>query len=324
MDKKPHPQNARAAILKDILTGISICLVIVSITLYVPLLGFLMAMMLPMPVLFYRLKLGRTMGAIIATAVLGIIATASGDLSIDTLFYGGLLLTGFMIGECMERNFSIVATGLHTTVTTLGLCFFIVLAHTTFSGKAILPIVSAYVGANLDLTMELYSNMGIPRENVAVIAQSMDTIQYVLVRVLPSLFISMLLVVIWSNILFIKKILIKKGIHLKALAQLNRWKAPEHLVWLVIAFGIGLVLPMKTFKIISLNVLISLMPVYFFQGIAIVSFFFEKKNFPKGLKIFLYSIIALQQIFLLVVVGLGFFDTWINFRKNKAADETVK
>jgi len=32
----------------------------------------------------------------------------------------------------------------------------------------------------------------------------------------------------------------KKGIHFKELAHLNRWKAPEHLVWLVIAFGIAL------------------------------------------------------------------------------------
>lgn len=324
MDQLPHPKNARAALLKDILTGISTCLVIVSITLYVPLLGFLMAMMLPMPVLFYRLKLGRTMSAVIASVVLGIIATASGELSIDTLFYGGLLLTGFMIGECMERNLSIVRTGLYTALATLGTCFFIVLAQTTFTGEALLPMVSAYVGANLDLTMQLYSNMGIPQENVAVIAESMDTIQYVLVRVLPSLFISMLLVVIWSNILFIKKILMKKGIHFKELAHLNRWKAPEHLVWLVIAFGIALILPVKLFKIISLNFLISLLPVYFFQGIAIVSFFFEKKKFPKALKIFIYSIIALQQIFLLVVVGLGFFDTWINFRKNNTVDDTVE
>lgn len=304
--------------------GISVCLVIVSITLYLPLLGFLMAMMLPMPVLFYRLKLGRTMGAIIATVVLGIIAAASGELSIDTLFYGGLLLTGFMIGECMEKNVSIVKTGFYTTVAVLGLCVFIVLARTTFSGESLLPMVSSYVGENLDLTMKLYNKMGIPKENVAVIAQSMNTIQYVLVRILPSLFISMLLVVIWSNILFIKKILVRKGIYLTELANLNQWKAPEHLVWLVIAFGMGLILPAKLFKIISLNILISLLPVYFFQGIAIVSFFFEKKKFPRALKIFLYSIIALQQIFLLLVVGLGFFDTWINFRKNKTADETVK
>lgn len=310
--------------MKDIFTGVSACLVIVSVTLYVPLLGFLMAMILPMPVLFYRLKLGRTFGAIIATLVLGVIATASGELSIDTLFYGALLLTGLMMGECMERNLSIARTGVYTGLVILTTCAFLVTAHSLFTGNAVLPMVSTYVKANLDLTMQLYSNMGIPQENMAMLADSMDTIHYVLVRILPSLIISMLLVVIWSNILFIRKILASKGVHLAQLAHLNRWKAPEHLVWLVIAFGICLLFPARPLKIISLNFLIVLMPVYFFQGIAIVSFFFEKKKFPRMLKIFIYSIIALQQIFLLVVVGLGFFDTWLNFRKINITDTTVK
>jgi len=57
------------------------------------------------------------------------------------------------------------------------------------------------------------------------------------------------------------------------------------------------------------------MTVYFFQGIAIISFFFEKKNFPKALRFFLYSLIALQQMALIVVIAFGFFDMWLNFRK---------
>ena len=323
MDQLPS-SNTWTLLLKDLLTGVSTCLVIVAITLYVPLLGFLTAMMLPMPVLFYRLKRGRTSGAIIAAVVVGIIAAVSGGLSMDMLFYGVLLMTGFMIGECMERNFSVVQTGIYTSLITLGTCLFITIGHTLVTGKALLPMVSGYVGANLDLTMQLYSNMGIPEENMAILTDSMDTIKYVLVRILPSLIISMLLVVIWSNLLFIRRILAGKGVHLKALAHLNRWKAPEHLVWLVIFFGVCLLFPVKALKITGLNFLIALLPVYFFQGIAIVSFFFEKKRFPKALKIFIYSIIALQQIFLLLVVGLGFFDTWINFRKIGISDNTME
>ena len=29
----------------------------------------------------------------------------------------------------------------------------------------------------------------------------------------------------------------------------------------------------------------------------------------------LYGLIVLQQLLLIVVIGLGFFDTWIDFRK---------
>jgi uncharacterized protein YybS (DUF2232 family) len=57
------------------------------------------------------------------------------------------------------------------------------------------------------------------------------------------------------------------------------------------------------------------MTVYFFQGIAIVSFYFDKKRLPRFVRVFLYTLIALQQLILLVVIGLGFFDLWVNFRR---------
>ena len=66
---------------------------------------------------------------------------------------------------------------------------------------------------------------------------------------------------------------------------------------------------------IGMNGVIVLMTVYFFQGIAIVSFFFEKKQLPVALRFILYSLIAIQQLLLLVVIGCGFFDMWLNFRK---------
>ena len=76
-----------------------------------------------------------------------------------------------------------------------------------------------------------------------------------------------------------------------------------------------LILPHKALKIIGLNIILVLMTIYFFQGIAIVSFYFEKKQFSRMLRFLLYSLIAIQQIVLLVVIGLGIFDMWLNFRK---------
>jgi uncharacterized protein YybS (DUF2232 family) len=55
--------------------------------------------------------------------------------------------------------------------------------------------------------------------------------------------------------------------------------------------------------------------VYFFQGIAIVSFLFQKKSAPFALRSFFYILIAIQPLFMLLVIGVGLFDTWFNFRK---------
>ena len=87
------------------------------------------------------------------------------------------------------------------------------------------------------------------------------------------------------------------------------------MVWGVIGCGLALFLPNASIKIIGLNGLLILMSVYFFQGIAIVSFYFKKKQFPRIIRIFLYTLIAVQQLVLLAVIGLGFFDMWFNFRK---------
>ena len=97
---------------------------------------------------------------------------------------------------------------------------------------------------------------------------------------------------------------------------LNLWKAPEYLVWGVIGCGLSLFLPNTAIKVIGLNGLLILMTVYFFQGIAIVSFYFDKKRLPRFVRVFLYTLIALQQLILLAVIGLGFFDLWVNFRRS--------
>ncbi|MFA5905055.1 MAG: DUF2232 domain-containing protein, partial [Desulfobacula sp.] len=55
--------------------------------------------------------------------------------------------------------------------------------------------------------------------------------------------------------------------------------------------------------------------VYFFQGIAVVSFFFQKKRTPFAIRFFFYLMVAILPQFLFLVIGCGLFDTWINFRK---------
>lgn len=46
----------------------------------------------------------------------------------------------------------------------------------------------------------------------------------------------------------------------------------------------------------------------------------QKKQFPKVLRALLYGLIALQQLLLLVVIALGFFDMWIDFRRTRKVE----
>jgi uncharacterized protein YybS (DUF2232 family) len=165
------------------------------------------------------------------------------------------------------------------------------------------------------MTLALYKSMGVSEENIYNLNKSLDQIRYVLIRILPAMVIASSLFVTWSNLLIARPIFKKKGLSFPDFGTLNLWKAPDPLIWVLIGCGALLLVPASSFKIIGLNGLLVILMIYFFQGIAVVSFFFEKKRFPRFLRLIFYSLIALQQIFLLFIIGIGLFDMWMNFRK---------
>jgi uncharacterized protein YybS (DUF2232 family) len=301
--------------VKDIVTGVSTTSLIFLISVFIPIIGFVAALFIPLPILFYRLRLGRINGLVIPVISSLFMLVFIGGISFDILFFAGLLLIGFILGELFELNLSIEKTTLYASgsVVLSGLISLII--SSLLTGEGVLAIVSNYVAKNLELTLVLYQSMGMSQENVQLISQSLDKIQHVLVTIIPALVSTSSLFVTWISILLAKPVLVSRSLYYPDFGPLNLWKAPDYLVWVVIGCALALFLPIPVIKIIGLNGLLILMTVYFFQGIAIVSYYFNKKRFPKILRVFLYTLMGLQQLILLAVIGLGFFDLWINFRK---------
>jgi uncharacterized protein YybS (DUF2232 family) len=301
---------------KDIVNGVLITSLFFFISVFIPIIGIVGALFIPLPILYYRIKLGRIIGAIIPVFSGLVLLILIGGMSTDTLFFAELLLIGFLLGELIGLNLSIEKTILLTTAAVLfsGLISLFILS--IFSGTSIGAVVSEYVAKNLELTMALYQSMGLSEENVRLISQTLDQIHQVLVKIIPALVTASTLFVAWSNLLLAKPLLRSRALFYPDFGPLKMWKAPEALVWVVIGCALALFIPMTPMKIIGSNGLLILMMIYFFQGIAIVSFYFEKKRFPRFIRFFFYTLIALQQLILLIVIGLGFFDMWVNFRRS--------
>jgi uncharacterized protein YybS (DUF2232 family) len=308
-------RTVQGDIFKDILSGTAITILIFVVSVYMPIIGFFCALFIPLPTLFYRSKLGRRNGAIVPIITIILMVAILGRISIDLLFFIELLLLGFVLSELIELDLSIEKTILFACSSVIVTGIVSLIFYSNLSDKGIYALVSEYVTKNLELTLELYKNMGVSQDSIQMISNSMQNIQYVLVRMIPALVIASTFFVSWTSLLVSKPLLLNRDLFYPAFGSLNLWKAPESLVWTIIGCGLLLLLPSKAFKIIGLNGILVLMTIYFFQGIAIVSFYFEKKRFPRILRFILYSLIALQQIILLVVIGIGFFDMWLNFRK---------
>jgi len=184
-----------------------------------------------------------------------------------------------------------------------------------FTGRGFMGTLAAGVRHNLELTLSLYREMGLSPDQIQFLEDSMDVIQQVMVGMMPALVIGSALMAVWVSFLSARVLFRRWGLPVPDYGPLDHWKAPELLVWPVIACGILLLVPSLAAKTVGLNGLVVLMLVYFFQGMAIIAYFFRKKQIPRIARIVLYALIALQQVVMLGVVAVGFFDTWFNFRK---------
>jgi len=300
---------------RDIISGVLITSLIFFVSVFIPVIGFFAALVIPLPILYYRLKLGRKNGALVPVISGSILFVVIGGLSADVLFFAELLLIGFILGELIKWNYSIEKTILYATGAVLISGFMGLVVYSILYGDGIYAIVSNYVTQNLKLTMVLYQSMGMSEENIRLIDRFLAEIQPLIVQIIPAMVTAATLFVAWTNILIARPVLKRRLLSYPDFGPLNMWKAPEYLVWGVIGCGLALFVPGTTINTVGQNGLLILMTVYFFQGIAIVSFYFEKKRLPRFIRFFLYALIAVQHLILLAVIGLGFFDLWVNFRR---------
>ncbi len=311
------PQTAFKGMPRDIISGVVISSLIFLISAWLPVFGFLGLLALPLPVFYYRAKLGRKNGLIVLLSVVAVITMVMGSISPDLMFVTGLLMTGFVLCELVEKKMRIEQTLLLTG----GLVFvagaFGLIIYSNMAGTQAGTLLSTYVEKNLALSLELYEDVGMPEEKIEIISQSLEKIQYYLIRILPAIVGAFLLIIAWITFLGARMVLTKKGVGFPDFGHLNTWQAPEILVWGVIGCGGLLLLPYNPIRLVALNLLILLLTIYFFQGIAVISYFFEKKDLPRALRFFVYSLIALWHLSLVFVVGLGFFDVWADFRRLK-------
>jgi len=229
--------------------------------------------------------------------------------------FGSLLMTGFFLGEFLEKHLSVEKTILYTGLAVLATCAIFLFIYSLTSAQEIEQIISNYLHRQQTLSSQLFSESAQLYPEIQANQQALEKASSLFMIAFPAILINSYLTMVWLNILLIKKLLLKKGIIIKSIENLNQWKAPDYLVFGVIITAVLLLLPQGVFKFISINGLIILMFVYFFQGIAIASFYFQKKSVPRILRLFFYTLIAIQPLFMFIVIGFGLFDTWINFRK---------
>ncbi len=95
----------------------------------------------------------------------------------------------------------------------------------------------------------------------------------------------------------------------------SQWRVPAPLIWLLIATGFSLLIPVDSVALVGRNILIVLLPLYFLQGMAVVNSFLQKKPYPPLAKGLIYLLLLILNPLPIIITCAGVFDLWIDFRR---------
>jgi uncharacterized protein YybS (DUF2232 family) len=280
--------------------------------------GVMLVPLVPQPVLSFGLKFGKAWSAtLLLSATVLLLIVAGIEMALVYSLFALMVVLLYLLAS-PSRSIESVVVG--TTAVMFGtLAVFAFSAYGSWS--ELVQHMRAGLEENLALSLGLYEKMGLSKESLELLQERTPLIINTILQILPALvFISLGLMVLVNVFLLWRRFPERRAAWLST-ENLREWKGPEFLVWCLIISGICLLLPdVEVLKFFALNLLLITVVFYFFQGLAIVAFYFHKKNVPLFLRGLTYILIVFEQIFTLFVVGLGLFDLWGDFRRLKNKD----
>jgi uncharacterized protein YybS (DUF2232 family) len=312
--------------LRDFLAGVVISSLFLIFSGMSPLSASLLLFIAPLPIFFYYTKLGRNHGLVLVIATLLISFSTLEALNRGAYVPLLCLFTslGVILAEIVKKKVSIEITIL-ASVAVFTIPLLVLIAYLTIkAGEAPWRLMEPYMVNAILESVQHYSEMGVPTEQVTLLKDNARKIAVFFIRILPALGIVIIALCSGLNLLAARMIFNRRNLDFPDFGDLAGWKSPEKLVWILISSGTMLLIPDDRFHSVGLNLLIICLFVYLLHGLAIVSFFFRKKNVPVFLRTLFYVLLIFQQMFILPVIAAGLFDLWIDFRKfNKKTSDSA-
>jgi uncharacterized protein YybS (DUF2232 family) len=311
MNDKPQIGSV-AARLAAAGIGTLISSILFSVALFIPPAGIVSCLLAPFPAVFVGLRHGRGASLMVLLAAAALVAAAFG-IQASALYLLQCSVIALLMPELLRRGFGSARTIAWTTAGNLVVFLLAGLAFMLISGQDIQQLAVGEINASLAQAMELYGKSGIKGDDLAAMKHSMVTAANLLIRTYPALMTVTLIAMAGFSLTLVRRFAVLAESDLK-LGEFNRFKNPEWLVWLLIAAGFSMLADNPIVTTPALNLLVVLALLYFLQGLAVVSTIIARQGHAGLLRLGLYLLLLFQPYVSALVVALGIFDLWGDFR----------
>jgi uncharacterized protein YybS (DUF2232 family) len=280
---------------------------------YVPVLGILVSLLAPTPILLVALRYGLRPAMLALGLSTLSLALLFGSLQ-STIFFAEYGVMALAMAEAMRRQWSVEKTLLASIVVPL-VASGLVMGLLFSSADLDLSAVKQNFEDDLSQTLRQFlAGGGGPSE--AELRTYVQEAFAIVVQLLPALFVLSTAAGALINYGVVRLLWHRMGKQSRfPKMTLAQWKAPEACVWVLIASAIGYFVPLPALQIAGLNLLLLVSLVYLVQGLGIMIFYLHKAAVPPLFRSIAYLLMVIQPLLLLGVAAFGLFDLWFDFRR---------
>ena len=309
-------KNVTPTIESGLLAAITVLLGLVTV--YVPLIGMFTEFFcaLPLAVLTARQGAGKGFSALAVTFLL-LSMLISPILSLRLTMSCGIC--GVALGWCVQKNFNAVRIFFATLiVASMAQVVSIVLLFVVMDVN--------FIEAQVDLVREsfaesfkMYESMGVDPARIAEAKGQVEPALQTLMLLMPTLIMLSALINTLAVWFTSRWIFPKLQLKLPTFPPFAEWKFPALFLYLAAFGGVGIYWGFTRgwtgLYELALNVTLVAMFVGLIQGLALMSFLFDRYNVSKFLRRVLYVLLILNMFFLQLVAITGLIDTLFDYRK---------
>ena len=280
----------------------------------IPVIGGILTMLAPAPILIFAVglpsaNLRAIVAALLATALVALLGGPFAGLGYFVSFGLATAIACYML----ERRYSFE---LITAVSAGAMVAASVVAALLAMGgaDALIKTVHDELAQGMARGQEMYKLLGM---QTTIPADTQATVIAFTMRLLPAFAILVGAGAMLMNLRVFWRWAGQQRLAYSLFGDLSRWSAPEWMVWLLLAGGFGLFIPLPAASDIALNGFICVAAIYFCQGLAIIGFYFQSLSVPSIVRGIIYFVVFAQPVVASLVCVAGVFDMWIDFRRLK-------
>jgi len=298
--------------LLSLLAAASITLLLQTVASGVGPIGVVLNLVVPFPIVYLAMRQGMRPAGLATALVLAALLAIGGmtGLLAYLLQFGtvSLLLPALLLKSWSWDRAVVATLGLTLAIAAAALVIF-----TAQQEISLTESIGQYVDREIELALDLANDSNLSIEQQDQYRAAVTSMGTFLKQTLPAWTIT-----VFGAMLFLQVFLL--SLRAEGRYQVNgpafsRWSVSEYLVWPLIAAGFAVAFADGIPRLLGLNLLVVFLPIYFLQGLAVVTYFFQKKQVSPMLRAVGYTLIALLNPMPMIVTAIGVFDMWADFRK---------